>query len=208
MVQKVLLRFILPLLVFLLTSYVAFWFIKSGEIKKNIVSIVEKNPNIKAESIISSGFPLKNNIEIRGLRIKSSNSFFSGGDIFISSVSAKTGIFSNKFQVTIGSVEVESFDGKSKNIKFNKEPTIEVSLKNQKISKISYKDDGYSILNSDGNLVFKVGDSDTQINFDLSDNSQIITIDSNFRNIDKFDIFNKFDGDLFGDNQNKDQKSD
>ncbi|MDA9231092.1 hypothetical protein N9O56_00785 [Rickettsiales bacterium] len=207
MVQKVLLRFILPLLVFLLTSYVAFWFIKSGEIKKNIVSIIDKNSNIEAESIISSGFPFKNNIEIRGLRIKSSNSFFSGGDIFISSVSAKTDIFSNRFQVTTGNVKVESFDGKSKNIKFNKEPIIDIRLKNQKISKISYKDDGYSILNSEGEVVFKVGDSDTQINFDFSDTSQIITVDSNFRNIDKFDIFNKFDGDLFGDDQSKDQKS-
>ncbi len=207
MVQKVLLRFILPLLVFLLASYVAFWFIKSGEIKKNIVSIIDKNPNIEAKSITSSGFPFKNNIEIIGLRIKSSNSFFSGGDIFISSVSAKTGIFSNQFQVAVGNIKVESFDGKPKNVKFNKDPIINITIKDQTISKISYGDDGYSILNSEGDVIFTVGDSDTQINLDVSDNSQTITIDSNFRNIDKFDIFNKFDGNLFGDDKNKHQKS-
>ncbi len=192
MIKKIILRLVLPLILFLLISYTAFWFIKSGEIKKNIVKALDSNTNITADNISSSGFPMRHNLEITTLTIRGTKSGFFGNDVVVENISTESNIFSNQFIVKVGNVSIQSLDKEIKNVKFNKDPIISLKIKDQKISEILYKDDGYSLLDDSGDSVFKLDSSELKINVRLEDDVQIVEIDSNFRDIDSFDVFDKF----------------
>jgi hypothetical protein len=187
--KKIVLKFLLPLLIFALAAYSVFWYVKSGEIKKNLTNSLQTNPKSSVGKVTASGFPLSHKIEIHDVVIKFDNQI-SEEEIMIEKIVAKAKAFSSDFQATIvGDLKVRATGSKIHTIKYTQSPSIYFSVKGYKINKLSYVDDGYKLLDSKGNTIFYAGTSKLDLNVANKGGYDRAKIKANFSNISSFDIF-------------------
>ncbi len=189
MSRKILWILVAPLLIFSIIAYSTFWFIKSGEIKKNIAKFLESTPNVSVQSISSSGFPFYHKIEVDNVNINFSTNVDNHHNINIPKLTSKSAIFSSKADVAIiGDVSIKNSQNKTYFIKFNSTPSIQIVMSGDGISNISNKSDGYKLVDEANETVFYAG------NYDLSFNQKgkdikTTTLQAHFNNMSSFDIF-------------------
>ncbi len=189
MAKKIILRALLPILVFILVLYSVFWFIKSGEIKKNIKEVLEFHPSSSVGSLSSTGFPLSHKIEINNIDLKFDNQI-SGDHLIINKVTAQAKVFSNEFDANIvGDIIIKTSNGTDNTIKFNKEPELKFTVSDYKINQISYLDDGYKLLDQAGNTIFYTGSSELNLDIASKGDLKSTSFKANFSNVSSFDIF-------------------
>lgn len=189
MAKKIILRIVLPLLVFILASYSVFWFIKAGEVKNNIRKILTSNPKSSVGKISSSGFPLAHRIRIENVNVEFDNQSTSGSMI-VNEIIAESKVFSNQFTASIiGDVVLKASDGKISTIKFNENPLINFVVEDYNINKVSYADEGYKVLDNSNNEIFSAGNAKIDLKIDKDQNLQTISLKANFNNLSSFDVF-------------------
>ena len=186
--KRILLIFILPVLIFCLIAYSTFWFIKSGEIKKNITKLIESNPNSSIASIKSSGFPFSNKIVINEVSFEISGPADDKSHIAIPQIIAQSSIFSSEFDIKIiGDIAITNPQNQTHLVTFNANPLIKLFTDGFKVNKISYVDSGYKILDESRIAIFSVGNSTLDLTMEGED-IKTTSLKANFINISGFDM--------------------
>ena len=187
--KKIILRIVLPILVFLLASFVVFWFVKSSEVRKNIKAAIELDPGSSVGKITASGFPFSHRIELENIKLKV-NTTTSESTIVVKKIVAKSGVFSSNFKVIIdGDLEVSNSNNKITTVKFNQIPNLAFSIQGYKINKFSYSDNGYKVLDEKGDTKFYVGATNLEFDIVRRGSLQETSIKGNLANISSFDVF-------------------
>ncbi|NBV06712.1 MAG: hypothetical protein EBS06_05705 [Proteobacteria bacterium] len=173
-----------------------FWFFKTGQIEKQINSLISENSSyVSAGEISVSGFPLKQRVSIKDLKITLPNPAFSKYQIDIKNLIATSGIFSGDFSVTLNE-QVSVLDTEtniSGLLEFNKEPEIKALIAKDSIAKFSYKDSGHRVLDAEKNTIYAASTANFSFESTLEEGDKIknkITVD--LKDIEGFDILSVY----------------
>lgn len=165
------------LLIIVFAGISIFWFFKTSALKKSVLSaIAASEGEISASSVSVGGFPFRQKLKIHDLKLQ-----FSALDnlpdqtlsklpsnvipdnkyqVQIRKFESLSMVFSNNFVVsTLEDVSVRNRNGTVNSIQFNQKPIITFSVSRGTLSKFSYQDFGYKILDAGKNILFENGDS-------------------------------------------------
>lgn len=190
MSKKILFRLAILLTVGAL-AYGMFWFFKVGQIEKQISNFISSNgSNVLISDVSVSGFPLKQRVVVSDLKFTIPNQLLNKKQVIIKNAVLVAKIFSSEFTVTFSEAPtLQDVDGNVYNVEFSKDPEIKVSFANGKITKLTYVDSGYRIVNSDKNTVYAA--SSSVLNFQLTEESDgkiAAKITSDIRDIEGFGV--------------------
>lgn len=188
MTRNIIIKLVISLVVISL-SYSIFWFFKVGQIEKRIAKFVsDNNVYISSGEIKVSGFPLAQNVNIKDFKFRIPSKALNKNQILLSEIKAKSGIFSNNFELTINEAKLEDENGNLLQISFTKAPIISMSMGGQSIT-LSYKDDGYEILDVNQNHLYSAQSSLVKIVSEEKEEGKIlIKVTSDIKQINGFDI--------------------
>lgn len=171
--------------------YSVFWFFKVGQVEKQISNFISENStHISSGEIAVSGFPLAQKVTIKDLKFTIPSPLLNKRQAIVKSLEAQAGIFSSDFKVVITEgVTVQDIDGVSANVEFSKEPDIAISINDGRISKFSYQDSGYRILDAEKNVIYAATSSNVMLESTAADDDKITTkITANIKDIEGFDV--------------------
>lgn len=171
--------------------YSVFWFFKVGQVEKQISNFISENStHISSGEIAVSGFPLAQKVTIKDLKFTIPSPLLNKRQTIVKSLEAQAGIFSSDFKVVITEgVTVQDIDGVSANVEFSKEPDITISINDGRISKFSYQDSGYRILDAEKNVIYAATSSNVMLESTAADDDKITTkITANIKDIEGFDV--------------------
>jgi hypothetical protein len=173
MTRNIISKFIIVLII-LFTALGLFWFFKTSTIKKQTLAfIADSGGRISATSVSVSGFPLDQKLTIEGLKFQLSASLphlpivpaSQQYQIEIKKLEAKASILSGEFIITnIEDVSYQDQTGTPNLVQFNQAPQANFVVSGGELTKFSYQDIGYKILDAGKNVLFENGSS--MINFE------------------------------------------
>ena len=187
MTKKIISQFII-ILIILFTALSIFWFLKTSAVKKQILALISASDGkISAASVSVSGFPLKQKVVIGDLKLQlamnlpknplilATNKY----QINIQKLEAISSILSSNFKVNnILNISIQDQDPQVNSIihqlQFNQPPQAGFSITSAGLTKLSYQDSGYKILDEGKNILFENGNS--LINFES------IIVDNKYHN--------------------------
>jgi hypothetical protein len=173
MTRSIISKFLIVLIV-LFTALSVFWFFKTSTIKKQAMALIAASGGkISAVSVSVSGFPLEQKLIIEDLKFQlaatlpqlplmpTNNKY----QINIKKLEATASIISGDFKVTnIEDVSFQDQNGVVSSVQFNQPPVADFSVVGGELTKLSYQDTGYKILDAGKNVLFENGNS--LINFE------------------------------------------
>lgn len=174
---------IIAILIVLFGGYTIYWFAQANNLEKQTMGFINSYGKNSARSVSVSGFPLKNILTIKDLKIVSSDdSAKSEAEIFNPTLAAfrnsdytfeiSTAQFSNKLFTdnvsieNIGDIKIQKGDKDPYLLKFNQSPVINLVFDRNLVTKIDYHDKGYRIFDAQNNEIIKI-DSDSRLISDL-----------------------------------------
>ena len=189
MTRNIIIKLAITLIVASL-SYSVFWFFKTGQIEKQIAKFVsDNNVYVSSGEIKVSGFPFSQRVNIKNFKFRIPNKALNKNQIIISEIKAKSSIFGNNFEVTIGESMLEDENGNLLKITFNKDPNISISMENNRTITLNYQDEGYSILDVNQNHLYSAQSTLIKITSKSQEEGKIsIKVNSDIKQIDGFDI--------------------
>jgi hypothetical protein len=206
MTRGIISKFIVVLII-LFTAQGTFWFFKTSAVKKETLSLISKSSGqIGASSVSVSGFPFYQKLKITDLKFEpimlpGSVQVSGGYKINIKNFEATSNIFSNNFVVTNlqGVALQDGIDTKS--IEFNSNPKISFSASGSGISKFSYLDNGYKIIDLSKNILFENGSSmfsfeSSKFESSKGDEKLLHNVKANFKDVGTFNSDNKINNSI------------
>lgn len=190
--KNILIRFGI-ILVVLGVVHSAFWFFKTGQLQKQITNLIaESNGQISVDKVAVAGYPLSQKLIIQNLKFTVPNPALNKYQTTVQSLEAKAGIFDNHFDIKItDKVLVQDSNGNSGYVAFNQDPKISMIIESQMLTKFSYEDSGYKVLDSTQGTIYGVGSSNITFESVIQDENKIDNkITANFKDIENFDILN------------------
>ncbi len=189
---KKLIKRLLILLIILIIGHSIYWFLKTGKIEKSINNATLSNPSISVGSFNISGYPFKQIVTIKDLKLKTSNSLIGEKDILIKKIEAKADLYSSKFIVNLASeIFLYTKDNIARKIEFSKKPEISLIYKDSIATSFSYQDDGFKIFDDEKNIIFQSESDNLKISSSKNDNGKLISkIDLAMKRIEGFEIIN------------------
>lgn len=170
--------------------YSVFWFFKIGQVEKQINKFVTNNGSyISVGEVSVSGFPLSQKITIKNLKFSIPNPALSDNEVIVPHLEASAGIMGSDYKVTlVDQVSVQDADGNISSVEFSQNPTISISIVNGDITKFSYSDNGYKIIDASKNVTYSANNTNVSIksNFELDKITHSIGI--NASEIEGFDL--------------------
>lgn len=174
MTRNIISKFIIVLII-LFTALGLFWFFKTSTIKKQTLAfIAESGGKISATSVSVSGFPLEQKLTIEGLKFQLSTTLPSiplipaanqQYQVEIKKLEAKASILSGEFTISnIEDVSYQDQSGTPNLVQFTQPPQANFVVVGGQLTKFSYQDVGYKILDAGKNVLFENGSS--MINFE------------------------------------------
>ncbi len=182
------------ILVVLGVVHSVFWFFKTGQIEKQVNNFISENSSyVSAGEVSVAGFPLAQKVSIKDLKFTIPNPALNKYQTTVKHLEATAGIFNNNFSVALLD-QVLVQDPESNNsgyIEFSKEPEITVSVSDGMISKFSYLDSGYRVLDADKNVLYAASSSAIALETTTEEGDKITTkITANLKDIEGFDVLN------------------
>lgn len=178
-------------LVVLALVYSVFWFFKVGQVEKQVNAFISENSaHVSVGSISVSGFPLSQKITLKDLKFTLPTPLLNKRQTVVRHLEAKAGIFSSDFSVTlVEPVTVQDLDNNSADVQFSKEPEISISISDGRISKFSYVDFGYRIVDMEKNVLYAASSSTANLESIVDDSEKVTTkITANVKDIEGFDV--------------------
>ena len=173
-----------------------FWFFKTGQIEKQVNNFISENSAyVSSGEVAVSGFPLAQKVSIKDLKFTLPNPALNKYQITVKSLEATAGIFNNNFSVVLLE-QVLVQDNENTNsgyVEFSKEPEITASISDGMISKFSYLDSGYRVLDAEKNVIYAASSSTFSVESSIEEGDKIKTkIIANLKDIEGFDIINAY----------------
>ena len=173
-----------------------FWFFKTGQIEKQVNNFISENSAyVSSGEVAVSGFPLAQKVSIKDLKFTLPNPALNKYQITVKSLEATAGIFNNNFSVVLLE-QVLVQDNENTNsgyVEFSKEPEITTSISDGMISKFSYLDSGYRVLDAEKNVIYAASSSTFSVESSIEEGDKIKTkIIANLKDIEGFDIINAY----------------
>jgi hypothetical protein len=176
--------------------YSVFWFFKVGQVEKQINNFISENSaNISAGQVMVSGFPFSQKLTINDLKFTIPNSVFGKNQTIVKHIEAKASVFSKEFTVkVIEQVSVRNPENDMvANVEFSKDPEIKISIVDGKVTKFSYADFGYRIVDADKNTIYAASSSVINLESAVGDGDKITTkITANIKDIEGFDVLDVY----------------
>ncbi len=158
-------------LIIILTAggFSAFWFFKTSQIEKGLLALTTNKSKVLVGNYKISGFPLKQEIELKNVVINSFEKLLGKGKVTFDKITFSASIFDNKFSSTQINI-VNFIDAKNakNSVEFNATPKITIEFANSSLAKISYSDNGYIVYDKDKNQI--ASSQNNVINFSVSEN--------------------------------------
>ncbi len=175
--------------------YSIFWFFKVGQVEKQVNNFISENSAyISAGEVSVSGFPTSQKITITDLKFVLPTPLLDKRQAIIKHLEATAGVFSSEFNVTLPEgVSLQDADGNAATVEFNTPPEIKISLSNNRIAALSYKDSGYKIVDMEKNVIYAASSSTLHIESNTDNSDKISTkISAKIMDIEGFDVLNVY----------------
>jgi hypothetical protein len=170
--------------------YSVFWFFKIGQVEKQINKFVTNNGSyISVGEVSVSGFPLSQKITIKNLKFSIPNAALGDNEVIVPHLEANAGIMASDYNVTlVEPASIQDADGNISSVEFTQNPAISVSIIDGEITKFSYSDNGYKIMDASKNVTYSASNTSISINstFELEKITHKISI--NAAEIEGFDV--------------------
>jgi len=188
---------ILAIIIFIVAGYSVIWFFKTSSTKKYLsAAIASADGKIAAGTVTVSGFPFSQKIIIEEFKFQTDNlseklSLSNKYQIVIKKIEANSGLFSNDFKINnIGEISFQDSNGNSGSIEFNQAPEISFSFASGNLTKLSYKDLGYKIIDAARTSLYEGGSSFVEFeSTEEADDKIRHKIKAEFKDVDGADIF-------------------
>ena len=189
MSKKILAVFFL-LIILLVGGQFAFWFFKTSQLEKHLTKYSEnKNSFISIDRFEISGFPLKQNVTVKNLKINLPESISKESEIIFKKVNLTSSIFSNIFSARISDNVILSGNNSKHDIEFDQPPTASLQITQKGVSNFTYADKGYRVFGSDKNLLTRSGPNNIEFTVKENESGQIISrIKTLSKNSESFNI--------------------
>jgi hypothetical protein len=173
--------------------YSVFWFFKTGQVQKQINNFIQENgSSISAGEVSISGYPMSQKITIKDLKFTIPNPAIKKYQFTAKSLEIKSGIFSSDFDIKLtDQLFVQDDSGNNGYFEFSQDPQITLSIASGAISKFSYQDSGYRILDAEKNVAIASSASSIMVEMALDQSEKkSYKIAVNLNDMEGFDIIN------------------
>lgn len=188
---KKILAVLVVLVVIIAGGQSAFWFFKVGKLEKYLTTYSAKSDSpIEIEGFEISGFPLRQNVNVRGLKVKSPELLSKENVLHFDKLTITSSIFSNIFEINFsGKAFLIDSDKKRSEVSFIKKPSAQIKISPDGLSSFSYKDLGYKLLGDDTQEIYTSGANDVAIVVTKNESGQIIyRTKASSKNTQTFDL--------------------
>lgn len=195
MTRSIISKFIIVLII-LFTALSIFWFFKTSAIKKQAMAMIKSSGgSISAASVSVAGFPLNQKLSINDLKIQLAltnplpnlptnlipNKKY---QIQIKTLEASASIFSGDFAVNnILDVSFQDQNGATHSVQFNQPPKSNFLVSGGNLTKFSYQDSGYKIIDAGKNILFENGNSVVEFESALEGDKYRNKIKADFKDV-------------------------
>ena len=195
MIKKIISQLII-LLIIISTAMSIFWFFKTSAVKKQVLALIAASEGkVSAVSVSVSGFPFKQKLVIDDLKFQlstnlSQNPIIPSTDkyqIIIKKLEAVSSILSGNFKVNNSlDVGIQDQNGTTRSLQFNQPPQAGFLIIGGELTKLSYQDSGYKILDEGKNILFENGNSSINFESAIVDNKYHNKIRVEFKDVGMF----------------------
>jgi hypothetical protein len=186
----------LIVLIVLALLYSVSWFFYAGQVEKKINNFVRENAsNISVGEIAISGFPFSQTVSIADVTFTIPSPAFDKYQTTIKQIEAHSKVFSSNFTIEIlDQIVIQEADEVNVGyVEFSRNPEITLSIADGIISKFSYADKGYSIVNEDKISVYLANSSIVSFKSTKTKKGHIQNkLDINISGLEGFDILSLY----------------
>ena len=179
--------------------YSAFWFFKVGQVEKQIKNFITENAaQVSAMEVSVSGFPMSQKVTVKDFKFSLPSSIFGKRQVLVKTLEAKAGIFSTDFVVTMSEgVSLQDAENNNFTVEFSKDPEINFSIADGRISAFNYQDSGYRVFDAEKNIAYAASNSSFTMQSTADENEKVVTkITANIKDIENFDVLNVYKNSL------------
>lgn len=179
--------------------YSAFWFFKVGQVEKQIKNFISENAaQVSAMEVSVSGFPMSQKVTVKDFKFSLPSAIFGKRQVLVKTLEAKAGIFSADFTVTMSEgVSLQDAENNNFTVEFSKDPEINFSIADGRISTFNYQDSGYRVFDAEKNIVYATSNSSIAMQSTGDESEKLaIKITANIKDIENFDVMDVYKNSL------------